>query len=150
MCELLVDWNNTPNDKRLYLWKALRADIGDSLLTDQINSIVKFFAKVPYGARTLDYYTPTSWPTPWEILYNGTFCKSSISLLMFYTFVLLNTSNKIELHMIDDSDDIYLVPIINNKYVLNYELGSVSEYKCLSKQFIDKQIFTELHIKKIT
>ncbi len=104
---------------------------------------------MPFGARTLDYYTPGDWPTPWEILFHGTFCTSSISLLMYYTFELLHTDHRIELYLIDDGADMYLLPVIDDQFVLNYELGMVSNYSDIDTGFTVKQKFTTAQIKQI-
>jgi hypothetical protein len=144
-----MSWNNIPDDERLHLWKILRKDISVLQLAEQMSTVAKFFSNMPYGARSLDYYTPAEWPTPWEIIFHGSLCKSSISLLIFYTFSLLHTTHKIELHLIDDGADEYLVPVIDDQFVLNYQLGMVSNYSDVSIEFTDKQTFTEQQIKKI-
>ena len=97
-------WNTIPNEERLHLWKKLRDDIQELQLKDQLNEVAKFCSKIPYGARTLDYYDPTDWLTPWEILFHGSFCTSSISLLMFYTLILLKNPLKVELYLVEDDD----------------------------------------------
>ncbi len=144
-----MSWNNIPDAERLRLWKSLRKDIVDLSLDEKLASVAKFFAYMPYGTRSVDYYSPESWPTPWEILFHGNLCKSSISLLIFYTFSLLNSADKIELKLIDDGTDEYLLPIVNDQFVLNYELGTVSNYSEVNVEFSVKQTFTEQQIKKI-
>lgn len=144
-----MSWNNTPDDERLRLWKDLRKSLPSLQLDEQLISIAKFFSSLPFGSRTIDYYTPAEWPTPWEIIFHGRLCKSSISLLIFYTISMLHTDIIIELHLIDDGNDEYLLPIINNQFVLNYELGMVSNYSEVSSGFTEKQTFTEQQIKKI-
>jgi hypothetical protein len=142
-------WNNITNDERLRLWKSLRKDIADLSLEQQLDSIAKFSSKIPFGARSIDYYTPTCWPTPWEILYHGTFCTSSIGLLIFYTTRLVSPNSTAELLLIDDASDVYLVPIINDQYVLNFEFGEVSSYPAVKNRFKVLQKFSSNQIKEI-
>jgi hypothetical protein len=144
-----MSWNNIPDGERLHLWKVLRSDISSLPFDEQLDKVAKFFAHMPYGSRSLDYYSPTEWPTPWEIIFHGKLCKSSISLLMFYTFSLLHTNHKVELQLIDDSEDEYLLLVINDQFVLNYQLGVVSNYSDVCTEFTHKQTFTEQQIKKI-
>lgn len=141
--------NSIPDDTRLKMWKSLRNDIAAYTLSEQLTHIAVFFSKMPHESRTIDYYTPSDWPTPWEILFRGTFCKSSISLIMYYTISILNPKCKAELHLINDGEDEYLVPIIDSKFVLNYQLGAVNEYIDVKTEFTDKITFTEYDIKKI-
>ncbi len=137
-----MNWNNTPNNQRLHLWKTLRAEIDNHPLDEQMEMVSKFFADMPFATRTLDYYTPVDWPTPWEILFHGSFCTSSISLLMFYTFELVHTNHVVELYLVED-DSIYLLPVIDKNFVLNYELGTVNKYSDIQDNFKVLQIYRE-------
>ena len=144
-----MSWNNIPDDERLHLWKNLRKDISKLTLAEQMNAVAKFFSTIPYGSRSMDYYTPTEWPTPWEIIFHGKLCKSSISLLIFHTFSLLNEENTIELQLIDDGEDEYLLPIINNTFVLNYELGQVNKSQDIAAEIQVLNTYTQKDIKAI-
>jgi hypothetical protein len=142
-------WNGLTDEERLRLWKELRGSLAGADLSVQLNSIAQFCAKMPFGSRTLDYYTPEDWPTPWEILYHGTFCKSSISLLIFYTITFLSPETKVDLYLVEDSDDIFLLPIIDDQFVLNYELGVVSKYLDVKDSFKIRQVFPQGRVKTI-
>jgi hypothetical protein len=143
-------WNTIPSAERLHLWKSLRTDIQELALEAQLKKVAEFCSKIPYGARTIDYYTPESWPTPWEILYNGIFCTSSISLLMFYTLSLIpNFKDKIALILVNDGTDIFLLPLVNDKYILNYILGSVVEIDNFKDNLKIINTFTPDKIKKV-
>ncbi len=141
-------WNTITNDERLRLWKDLRNNIKDSDLTNQLDAISKFCANMPIGARTLDYYTAETWPTPWEILFHGTFCTSSISLLIYYTISLVSSVD-IELMLVKDTNDIYLLPVIDNQYILNYELNCVNNLQDVSRLFSVIKRFSKSDIKSI-
>ena len=143
-------WNIIPNNDRLSLWKKLRDDIKDLPLYSQLERIAEFFSDTPYGTRTLDYYNPTNWPTPWEILFYGSFCPSSISLLIYYTLILLPNEKEIELILVEDVDGIYLLPMVNNHLVLNYHLGEVSKYSNICDNFKVLKKYTPEQIRKIT
>ena len=143
-------WNSIPADVRLHLWKKLRAEIEDKSIEFQLDSIVQFFKDVPLGTRSVDYYSPDTWTTPWEILFHGSFCTSSVSILMFYTLILANTNHKIELWVVKDNGGDYLLPIIDDQYVLNYSPGEVSSYPDIQDYFIVMQKFPQTQIKTIT
>ena len=142
-------WNTIPNDERLHLWKKLRDDIKDLALNKQLNEIAKFCSQMPFGARTIDYYSPMDWPTPWEILFHGSFCTSSISVLMYHTLLLLKTDNTVELLLVEDNDGVYLLPFIDSKFILNYQLGSVNNYSEIQDNFKVLQKYTKEQIKSI-
>jgi len=143
-------WNCIPNEERLRLWKNLRNNLVELSLEEQLDDIAKFCSTIPFGARTLDYYSSENWPSPWEILFYGSFCTSSISLLMFYTFVLVPNNTCIELILVEDSDGIFLLPIIDNRFILNYELGKVSKYFEVKDNLKVLKKYTHDQIKTIT
>lgn len=143
-------WNTIPNDERLHLWKQLRNDIINLPLDIQMSEIAKFCSKMPFGSRTLDYYSPENWPTPWEILFHGSFCTSSISLLMFYTLELIDPNLKIELFLVEDTDGMFLLPIIDDQFVMNFELGAVNNYLEIQNEFNVLQKYSKEQIKNIT
>lgn len=142
-------WNAIPDEEKLRLWKKLREDIANLNLEGQLNSVAEFFFKVPYGARTLDYYSPQDWPTPWEILFHGSFCTSSISLLMYHTLVMATGIDDVELFLIEDDDGVYLMPVIDNQFVLNYELGKVNRYSDVKDSFKVLQKYSKEQVKTI-
>ena len=111
-------WNTATDLEIITNSKHLRTNISCLDIDSQIAQTIKFISSIPYGSRTIDYYTPDSWPTPWEILAHRQFCTSSISLLAYYTITMVSDAD-ISLHLVDDGDDVYLLPEINNKF-LNY------------------------------
>jgi hypothetical protein len=121
-------WNTIENGERLRLWKKLRDDLVGKSLENKMAEVAKFCARMPYGSRTLDYYSPEDWPTPWEILFHGSFCTSSISLLMFHTFALSDIEESLDLYLVEDDEGVFLLPVIANHFVLNYHLGMESNY----------------------
>lgn len=69
---------------------------------------------------------------------------------MYYTFILTPVDAIIELHLVEDDDGIYLLPIINDQFVLNYELGKVSMYPEVKNNFKVLKIYQKEQIKAIT
>lgn len=145
----MIVWNTIANEEKISLWKNLRNDIKGLQLEEQLKHIAKFFLNTPIGSRTIDYYTPKSWPTPWEILYHSSFCKNSISLLIYYTISLASPDIKSEIYLIDDEGDIYLLPVLNNYYVLNYHLGELNTLVDVLKEVKVIQIYSSDHLNKI-
>ena len=142
-------WNTIPNEERLSLWKKLRDDIKELSLPEQLVCIADFCKSIPFGSRVLDYYTPMEWPTPWEILFHSMFCTSSISLLIFYTLELLPNEKKVELFLVEDDTGIFLLPVVDDYYVLNYELGMISKLQEVQSNFKVLQKYSKEHIKTI-
>jgi hypothetical protein len=145
-----MNWHQLTNDEHLRLWKELRLALVGLPLIEQLTRVANFCAPIPYGSRSVDYYSPLEWPTPWEIIYFNSFCTSSISLLAFYTLCLLTDDINVELHLIDDGDEIFMIPVVDNQYVVNYYPNEISMYPDIEKDFKVLQIYTKSQVKKIT
>jgi len=119
-------WNSSSPEERITKWREFREEIRELSKQEQLNSVATFFARVPVGARSIDFYTPSTWPSPWEILYHKEYCSSSISLLMFHTLELIVKDTELNIVLIDDGRDRFLVPLVDKTHILNYILGEIS------------------------
>lgn len=136
---------NTSPEDRIKLWKEFRKDLTGTDY-EQLKKIAEFWGDMPFGSRCIDFYTPRTWPTPWEILHSGQFCRNTISLLIYYTLILNTTfSNRVSMHLIKDPDDIFVAPIVDDKHILNYILNEVQE----TTSSIKHQYINDEQIKKI-
>ena len=140
-------WNTATDLEIITNWKQLRTNISCLDLDSQIAQTIKFISSIPYGSRTIDYYTPDRWPTPWEILAHRQFCTSSISLLAYYTLTMVSNAD-ISLHLVDDGDDVYLLPEINNKF-LNYYPNDLVNRAELEEEIEILKTYTRDSIKPV-
>lgn len=143
----MIHWNNLSSQERMDLWRQEREKLKNESYIDRLKSLSIFFSHVPFGSRTIDYYTPSDWLTPWEILHYGTFCRSSISLLMYHTLTIVDPDINIKLCLVEDKEDIFLVPVVDDTFVLNYNLGDVTKVTRLKKSVQFKQTFQKEQIK---
>ena len=125
----MKDWNNTSSEEKYLRWRNLREEVrGIGVLEQRLEKIAEFFCFFPIGARSIDFYTPSTWPSPWELLNNNRHCENTVSLLMYHTLKMSGDTSKVELRIIDDGRDRYIVPFIDKEYILNYELGKIAKY----------------------
>lgn len=137
--------------ERIQVWRDFRQQIDQRQLdcNETLKEVAAFWASVPRGARSLDYYTPEDWPDPWEILSYDLFCDNTVSLLMYYTLTLLTDfRNEVGICLVDDVVGEYIAPIVDKKYLLNFahaEVIDVEQHEVRIIQFYDNS-----EIKKIT
>ena len=48
-----------------------------------MDAVIQEFATIKPENRYIDYWTPKSWPKPFEILEHGYFCTTGISILLY-------------------------------------------------------------------
>lgn len=105
-------WSNAFTYKaRLAYWKELRN------LIKSDNIYLLEVSKIPYVMyhREIDYYTPSSWPTPWDILELKVLCRSCVALLIFHTIRIVYPDSTPELLLVDNAEETWLVVKYNNK-----------------------------------
>lgn len=68
--------SHTPQD-RLAIWRELRQQPNLTL-----NHLLQCFAQIPVQTRNIDFYTPDSWPSVFDIVHHGLFCQSGITLVL--------------------------------------------------------------------
>ena len=144
----MKQWNNLTDKERIFNWGEFRDSIKSLSYNNRLIKLAQFFQSVPIASRQIDYYTPEDWPNPWELLHYGQSCPSSISLLMAYTLKLIGEED-FKLLLIDDSTDLYLVPLVNNTHILNYILGEVSLLNTIEKDIDIKHVYNATDLKDI-
>jgi len=117
--------NQSAND-RLAIWRDLR-----QTNFSNIEDLVLEYQSINLVSRYLDYYTPSSWPDPFEIVNEGYFCQSGVTLLIVSHLIYADfiSSDVLEFPVISNNinGNDGLVYLDNNK-VYNFEIGKISDW----------------------
>ena len=117
--------NHSAND-RLTIWRDLR-----QTNFSNVEDLVKEYQAIKIESRYLDYYTPSSWPDPFEIISEGYFCQSGVTLLLVSHLVHAKfvTSDELIFPVISNNTNGNdgLVLLDNNK-VYNFEVGKILDW----------------------
>ena len=90
---------NLSGSERLNIWRKVRQKPHNN-----ISEVLEEFATIEMLPRYLDYYTPKSWPNPFEIVNEGYLCQSGVTLVLLSTLI-----NKGFI-----SEDTIQLPVISN------------------------------------
>lgn len=90
---------NLSGSERLNIWRNVRQKPHNN-----ISEVLEEFATIDPLPRYLDYYTPSSWPNPFEIVNEGYLCQSGVTLVLLSTLI-----NKGFI-----SEDTIQLPVISN------------------------------------
>ena len=120
------------SEERLKCWRKMRLELLRKDLSDldHLKIVAEWWAKCPISyQRTIDPYSSENWPSGWELIHDGNFCRSLIGLGMEQSLLLREgrwNSDRIKLSYIDDNKEMdYLAPIVDDTYILNYSLNEV-------------------------
>jgi hypothetical protein len=120
-------WFEAPSI-RLSKWRDFRKGLDTKNTLEVCQTVVDWWKMAPLSSITIDPVDSNTWPTPWEMLHTGNFCENSLALGMSYTIYYANDSIPNELMFVTckENSTQKLCAWIDNKYLLNYEHGSIS------------------------
>jgi hypothetical protein len=113
-------------DARLKSWYELRSQIEGTLIQNKCVEIDEYWQKAPLINHHLHPQDINTWPGPWDLLVENTYCTVARALGMCYTLYMTGVDD-IELVEATDNngEDVVLVLVDNAKYVLNYYPGTI-------------------------
>lgn len=120
-------WFETPS-KRLAMWREFRKSLDTSDTNEVCKTVISWWQSAPLVNIAIDPVNAEQWPTPWEMLHQGDFCENSLALGMSYTIYYANSDIPNELLYVTCLGKSFqrLCALIDNKYLLNFERGSIS------------------------
>lgn len=142
-------WYGSTTEKIL-AWRELRISSQQNSVEATIASVNSWWTYSPWVKKTIDPYKPETWPTPWDMINRGEFCRSAIALGQAYTLWMCTPETKVELWLVNNfsEKDVHLVAVINEKTVLNYTLGQVMSIEECDFEVLNKITKSDLpHIK---
>lgn len=108
-------------DARLRSWYNLRSQIEDTSTQNKVFEIDRWWQKAPLVNHYIHILDSETWPGPWDLLVENTYCTVARALGICYTLLLVGVDD-IELVEATDSagEDVVLVLVDRAKYIMNY------------------------------
>ena len=73
-------------EDRLRVWHDFRATLSND--PDPIQSTIDFWNQAPETARNIDPYDQATWPDPWQMIEENSYCEYTRTLAIAYTLKL--------------------------------------------------------------
>lgn len=130
-------------DERLVNWKNFRKSIVEFSDEEKFQAVVDYWSRAPLQNIAYDIEDVENFPTPWEMVHAGDWCRNSIAIGMEFTLRMAGIdASRLELRMIIDPtiSDMMLTVVVDNKYILNYDWGNVYTEKLSKDARIIKRI----------
>lgn len=123
-------WMEHP-EIRLQEWRAFRQDVATQSLAEQCSEVQLWWNLAPRSNISIDPYDMESWPGPWDMVYEGDTCKFSAALGMSYTIFCIDKDVPNTIMRVNDlkNNDMYMVTVIDDTWVLNYNTCEVALWK---------------------
>lgn len=131
--------------ERLTDWKSFRKTLLELPEQEQLSAVATYWSQAPLATIAHDVERPDTWPTPWEMISEGEWCRNSVAIGAEFTLRLAGwDSSRLTLAMIRDWDvsEMVFVVIIDESKLINYTYGSVSEYPKTRHDLVSKYRFS--------
>ena len=135
-------------DARLRSWYELMSQIEGTLIQNKCVEIDEYWQRAPLVNHHLHILDVSSWPGPWDLLVENTYCTVARALGMCYTLLLMNiTDVEYVLAKDIDNNEVPLVLVDNAKYILNYWPDTVISNKLQDFKIVSKLDITTINNK---
>ena len=135
-----------PIEQRIVNWRRWRQTLSSVNSADSLLDVQNFWYSAPLRKVSKLNDQIETWPDPWRLLDNMSYCERMKALGMFYTTALVPhlLLLKPELHLMYDSvgDRFTVVSLDSGRYVLNFNPNSVvntqsinTEYQILARYY---------------
>lgn len=136
-------------DVRLKDWHDLRTRLKTADTETKCIEIDAWWQKAPLVNHHLHPQDLASWPDPWQLLSENTYCVLARGLGMYYTLALTGVQGIDFLLGIDDNnEEVALVSVANAKYLLNYYPNTVISNNLHDFKITSKVVLTDI-IKRL-
>lgn len=140
-----------PED-RLRSWREFRASLDVLPLDQALAQTAEYWARAPFTPYYLDPDDPSTWPDPWTLIMENTYCDVAKCLGIVYTMTL--TTHRTDLDIVfqqytdTKNNHVYNLACVNQgKYILNMIDGAVVNTKQIDKTLaLTKQYREELQL----
>ena len=106
---------------RLESWTLLRDECSVLPLENALKLINSWWYNAPWQAYYLHWDDIETWPDPWQLLSDNTFCELARGLGILYTISMLEHKDLTSAALVLSEDDINLVVVNKEKYILNWD-----------------------------
>ena len=92
-------------EQQLTIWREFRHGLESA--QDPIQEAIDFYNQAPYCLIAADPFTPSSWPTAWELLEENNYCAFVKILAICYTLQLTDVLSQAsyEIHITRDNEN---------------------------------------------
>jgi hypothetical protein len=105
---------------RLESWNQLRNQCRDLSTQSALESINRWWFRAPWRPYYLHWDDVATWPDPWQLLSDDIYCELARGLGILYTVTLLDRADLAPAELILTEDDVNLVQVGKEKYILNW------------------------------
>jgi hypothetical protein len=106
-------------------WNQLRDQCQTLPVQTALENINAWWFRAPWKPYYLHWDDQKTWPDPWQLLSDDIYCELARGLGILYTITLLDRADLAPVELILTQDDVNLVQVAKEKYILNWTADTV-------------------------
>jgi len=110
---------------RLESWNLLRDQCCNLPAQSALENINAWWFSAPWRPYYLHWDDQATWPDPWQLLSDDMYCELARGLGILYTITLLDRADLAPAELVLTQDDVNLVQVAKEKYILNWVADTV-------------------------
>jgi len=110
---------------RLESWNLLREQCQNLPAQSALENINAWWFRAPWRPYYLHWDDQKTWPDPWQLLSDDIYCELARGLGILYTITLLDRADLAPAELVLTQDDVNLVQVAKEKYILNWAADTV-------------------------
>ena len=110
---------------RLESWNQLRDQCQTLPVQTALENINAWWFRAPWKPYYLHWDDQKTWPDPWQLLSDDIYCELARGLGILYTITLLDRADLAPAELVLTQDDVNLVQVAKEKYILNWAADTV-------------------------
>jgi len=110
---------------RLESWNQLRDQCTNLSAESALEHINAWWFHAPWRPYYLHWDDQQVWPDPWQLLSDDIYCDLARGLGILYTITLLDRADLAPAELILTQDNVNLVQVTKEKYILNWATDTV-------------------------
>ena len=110
---------------RLESWNHLRDRCQNLPAPSALEHINAWWFQAPWRPYYLHWDEQATWPDPWQLLSDDIYCELARGLGILYTITLLDRADLAPAELVLTQDDVNLVQVAKEKYILNWSADTV-------------------------
>jgi len=128
-------------DDRLEHWKDFRKSLSSKTDLEKMTAVATYWSSAPLKNIAYDCDAPETWPTIWEMIRAGDWCRNSIAIGMDGTLRLIGFDpSRLTLGTIIDPDISAMLTVvrIDADWLLNYDWSLLAPYPTTRHRWLRK------------
>jgi hypothetical protein len=127
---------------KLLAWREWRSQLSAMDTVSAFQEAAMWWKFVPMVNKTFDPWRTESWPTPWELVGNGSFCQNAQGLGIFYSLILSDIECQLMLAVVENQPR--LLVVLDGNKLLNYYDGEVVDMENANLQILQTWTSSDL------